>query len=103
MTAAEDTMRERLARAISRNALLAAGFAAIMIYRFERAGWPRRRVILLIYLGVLLGLTLLVATALQVRSRVDRWTWTTLGAFVFSLVGVSVVMIAALWVAMAFR
>jgi hypothetical protein len=96
--------RERLARAISRNALLAAGVAAAMIYRYERVGWPRRRGVLLGVLGVVLGLTFLVATALQVRSRVDRWSWTTtFGAFLLSLIGVSIAMVAAIRVAMEFR
>ena len=96
-------MRERLVRAASRNALLAAGFTAAAIYRFEGRGGPRRQTILVVYLLVLFGLTFVVATALQVRSRVDRWSWTTtFGAFLLSMVGVSIAMVVALQIALAF-
>src|SRR4051794_24689646 len=97
-------MRERLIRAASRNALLAAVVAALEIYRLERLGEPRRLAIRIGLMSVFLGLTSVVATALQVRSRVDRWSWmTTVGAFILSLVGVSIAAVVAIRVAPAFR
>ncbi|HEY2154880.1 MAG TPA: hypothetical protein VGH33_04575 [Isosphaeraceae bacterium] len=97
-------MPERLIRAASRNALLAAGMSAVMIYRWEREGWPRNRVALLVFLSVALALTFLVATAWQARSRVDRWSWTTtLGAFFLTLAGVCVAFLTAIKAAVALR
>lgn len=97
-------MRERLVRAASRNALLAAGVAGVMIYHQERRGGFRRPSFQIAAMALLLGLTFLVATALQVRSRVDRWSWTTtVGAFFLSLVGVSIAAAVALRVALALR
>lgn len=97
-------MRERLIGAASRNALIAAGFSAAMIYRWDRQGWPRRQAALLVYLFVSLGLTVVVATFCQVRGRVDRWSWTsTFGAFFLSFVGVSIAMVVAIRIAFSFR
>jgi hypothetical protein len=96
-------MRERLVRAASRNALLAAGVAAAMIYRTRRPAGPRGLVISIVTISVVVGLTFVVATALQVNSRVDRWSWTTtLGAFFLSLIGVSIAATVAIRVALAF-
>jgi hypothetical protein len=102
--AVERAMRERWVRAISRNTLLAAGLSAAMIWRWEVRGWPGRRGLLLIYLVVLLGLTIVAATVWQARSRVERWEWSsTVGAFFLSLVWVAIAVVAAVKVAVALR
>lgn len=96
-------MRERLFLAISRNALLAAGVAAVMIYQASRRGMGRRPIYWIV-VAVALGLTVCIASALQVRSQVERWSWTTtLGAFFVSFIGVLIVMIVAVQGALAVR
>ena len=97
-------MRERLVRAATKNALLAAALSAVMIYRLGGRGVRVGRTPVLLYLLVVFGLTFLVATAWQVRSRVDRWSWTsTAGGFFLSFAGVSAATVVVLRLAVALR